>query len=77
MRDWTTKERQYLADNYKNMTARDVGQILGRSVRSVRYQVIVLGLQKSENSRNRPKEKQKNRFPRHIKEYLHRGESMC
>jgi hypothetical protein len=77
MREWTTKERQYLADNYKSMTAKQVAKILGRSERSVRYQVIVLGLQKSDNSRNRPKVKQKNRFPWHIREELHRGEAMC
>lgn len=49
VKKWTKQEEEYLKTNYGDMTCREIGEHLGRSVSSVRKHLPCLGLNHSRN----------------------------
>ena len=43
-KNWVKEEDQYLIDNYKNMSAKELGEILNRSTNSIQHRVNRLGI---------------------------------
>lgn len=46
---WTVEEENFLSENYGKMTCQKIGEVLGRSVGSVRKHLPCLGLSRSRN----------------------------